>query len=59
MYLRDPGGNILELTQREVTTLDRARVPLRELASAFPQSEDNLRATLFLDTDPKRNRPAL
>lgn len=49
MYLVDPGGNLLELTQRDISGVDPERVPLRELTEAFPQTPYNLRATLFLD----------
>ncbi len=49
MYLLDPGGNLLELTQRDISDVDPTRVPLRPLSEAFPQSEYNLRASLFLD----------
>ncbi|MSO47229.1 MAG: VOC family protein [Thermoleophilia bacterium] len=48
MYLRDPSGNLIELTQRDVSQVDRKRVPLRALAEDFPQSAENLRATLYL-----------
>jgi len=49
MYLTDPSGNLVELTQRDVSGVDRNRVPLRPLSEAFPQDSYNLRATLFLD----------
>ena len=48
LYLRDPSRNLVELTQRDVSQVDRERVPLRALAEAFPQSVENLRATLYL-----------
>jgi len=48
MYLRDPSGNLIELTQRDMTQVSRERVPLRVLADTFPQSAENLRATLYL-----------
>jgi hypothetical protein len=49
MYLLDPGGNLIELVCRDVSGVDRDKVPLRRLKEAFPQSEWNLRASLFLD----------
>ncbi|MFM7692879.1 MAG: VOC family protein [Actinomycetota bacterium] len=49
MYLHDPGGNLIELVCRDVTGVDQSKVPLRRLEEAFPQSDWNLRATLFLD----------
>jgi len=48
MYLRDPAGNLVELTQRDVTGVDVERVPLRDLSETFHQDVDNLRSTLFL-----------
>lgn len=49
IYLRDPGGNLVELDWPDVTTLDRAvfgEIP--KLADAVPQTEEGLRATLYL-----------
>jgi catechol 2,3-dioxygenase-like lactoylglutathione lyase family enzyme len=49
LYLRDPGGNLVEIDWPDVTTLDRAVVAeLPRLADSQPQSEENERATLFL-----------
>lgn len=49
LYVRDPGGNLVEVDWPDVTALDRAiAAELPRLADAQPQSEENLRATLFL-----------
>ena len=48
MYLRDPGGNLVEVNWPDVSTLDRSLLPeMKALADSFPQTGDNLRATLF------------
>lgn len=50
MYLRDPGGNLLEVDWPDVSTLDRARIPeLKRLADFAPQEGDALLASLYLD----------
>jgi catechol 2,3-dioxygenase-like lactoylglutathione lyase family enzyme len=50
MYLRDPGGNLVEVDWPDVDTLDRARLPeLKRLADRFPQTGENLEATLYLE----------
>lgn len=50
MYLRDPAGNLVEVDWPDVSTIDRSRIPeLKRLADRFPQTGDNLRATLYLD----------
>jgi catechol 2,3-dioxygenase-like lactoylglutathione lyase family enzyme len=49
VYLRDPGGNLVELDWPDVTTLDRevfGEIP--KLADAVPQTEEGKRATLYL-----------
>jgi catechol 2,3-dioxygenase-like lactoylglutathione lyase family enzyme len=49
VYLRDPGGNLLELDWPDVTTLDRevfGEIP--RLADAVPQTAEGERATLYL-----------
>jgi len=47
MYLRDPGGNLVEIDHPDIDTLDRSIVDeIRPLPQ--PQSGDNLDATLFL-----------
>lgn len=50
MYLRDPGGNLLEVDWPDVNTLDRARIPeLRKLSDFAPQEGDALAASLYFD----------
>jgi catechol 2,3-dioxygenase-like lactoylglutathione lyase family enzyme len=50
MYLRDPGGNLLEIDWPDVNTLDRARIPeLKRLADFAPQEGEALQASLYLD----------
>ena len=50
MYLRDPGSNLVEVDWPDIKTLDRSRIPeLKRLADRFPQTGDNLKATLYLD----------
>jgi catechol 2,3-dioxygenase-like lactoylglutathione lyase family enzyme len=50
MYLRDPGGNLLEVDWPDVTTLDRSRIPeLKNLAEFVEQTGDALKASLYLD----------
>lgn len=50
MYLRDPGGNLVEIDWPDVTTLDRARIPEMKLLSEFAeQTEEGLKASLYLD----------
>ena len=48
MYLRDPGGNLVELDWPDVTTLDRSRIPdLTRLEDDVPQDDASRRATLY------------
>ncbi|HWW47352.1 MAG TPA: VOC family protein [Xanthobacteraceae bacterium] len=50
MYLRDPGGNLVEIDWPDVTTLDRARIPeLKPLSSFAEQGDEAMRASLYLD----------
>lgn len=50
MYLRDPGGNLVEIDWPDVTTLDRSRIPEMKLLSEFArQTEEGLSASLYLD----------
>lgn len=50
MYLRDPGGNLIEVDWPDARALPREILDeMRKLADRFPQSEENQRATLFLD----------
>jgi catechol 2,3-dioxygenase-like lactoylglutathione lyase family enzyme len=49
MYIRDPGGNLIEIDWPDVRTLDRSIVgEITRLEDAHPQSAENLRGTLFL-----------
>jgi catechol 2,3-dioxygenase-like lactoylglutathione lyase family enzyme len=50
MYFRDPDDNLIEIDWPDVTTLDRSIFgdDLKNITEYFPQSGDNLRATLFL-----------
>ena len=49
VYLRDPGGNLVELDWPDVNTLDRSVFgDIPKLADAVPQTEEGLRATLYL-----------
>ena len=48
VYLRDPGGNLVELDWPDVDTLDQSvfgEIP--KLADAVPQTEEGMRATLY------------
>lgn len=48
LYLRDPGGNLVELDWPDVTTLDRSVFgDIPKLADAVPQTEEGMRATLY------------
>jgi catechol 2,3-dioxygenase-like lactoylglutathione lyase family enzyme len=48
MYIRDPGGNLIELNHPDVASLDRSRlVELKPLNDDVPQTGDALRATLY------------
>ncbi len=48
LYLRDPGGNLVEVDWPDISTLDRTRLPeLRKLADRFQQVGENLDATLY------------
>lgn len=49
MYLRDPGGNLVEVDWPDVNTLDRSVLPeIRKLDDRVPQTGEALRATLYL-----------
>ena len=49
LYLRDPGGNLVELDWPDVTTIDRERVPdIRKLEDSVPQTAEAVGATLYL-----------
>jgi catechol 2,3-dioxygenase-like lactoylglutathione lyase family enzyme len=50
MYLRDPGGNLIEVDWPDVTTLDRARIPeMRKLSEFAEQEGEALAASLYMD----------
>jgi catechol 2,3-dioxygenase-like lactoylglutathione lyase family enzyme len=50
MYLRDPGGNLVEIDWPDVMTLDRSRIPeMKNLAQFAEQTGDALAASLYLD----------
>ena len=50
LYLRDPGGNLVEVDWPDVETLDTTVVTdLRKLGDRVPQTGDALRATLYLE----------
>jgi catechol 2,3-dioxygenase-like lactoylglutathione lyase family enzyme len=54
LYLRDPAGNLIEVNWPDVATLDHSVVrPIRRHVERIEQSEEGLRASLYLD------RPAL
>jgi catechol 2,3-dioxygenase-like lactoylglutathione lyase family enzyme len=49
MYLKDPGGNLLEVDWPHASSLsDEIRSEWKRLANIRPQSPENLRARLFL-----------
>jgi catechol 2,3-dioxygenase-like lactoylglutathione lyase family enzyme len=50
LYLRDPGGNLVEVDSPGVGRLpDGIRAKLKRLADVHPQDEDNDRARLYVD----------
>jgi catechol 2,3-dioxygenase-like lactoylglutathione lyase family enzyme len=50
MYLRDPGGNLLEVDWPDISTLDRSRIPeLKRLSDFAEQTGEALEASLYLD----------
>jgi len=49
VYLRDPGGNLVELDWPDVNTLDREVFgDIPKLADSVPQTDEGMRATLYL-----------
>lgn len=49
LYLRDPGGNLIEVDFPDVNALSPdIRSEMKRLGDRFPQNEENQRATLFL-----------
>lgn len=55
MYFRDPGGNLVEVDHPDITKLDRALFGDRlvRLVDLAPQSEENLRGTLWAPPTPR------
>ena len=50
MYLRDPDGNLVEVDFPDASRLNRSVIKeLPRLESQFPQSDENRKATLFLE----------
>lgn len=50
LYVRDPAGNLVEIDSLGASRLPaELRDDMRRLADAHPQSEENLRARLFLE----------
>jgi len=48
MYLRDPGGNLVEVDWPDITLLDLNNFPeIKRLADKNPQVGENLQATLY------------
>ena len=57
MYLRDPGGNLVEIDWPDVSTLDRSRIPeLRKLSEFAVQEGSALAASLYFDRPQFRDR---
>jgi catechol 2,3-dioxygenase-like lactoylglutathione lyase family enzyme len=57
LYIRDPGGNLVEVNWADARTLsDEIRGEMVRHADRHPQGESNLKATLYLD--PSRPRPS-
>lgn len=57
MYIRDPGGNLVEIDWPDVNTLDRARIPeMKKLADFAPQEGEALQASLYLDRPHLQNK---
>jgi catechol 2,3-dioxygenase-like lactoylglutathione lyase family enzyme len=53
MYLRDPGGNLVEIDWPDISTLDRSVVEdIRKLADDVPQGPGAEDASLFLARSP-------
>ena len=49
VYLRDPGGNLVELDWPDVTTLNpEVFGDIPKLADAVPQTDEGMRATLYV-----------
>jgi catechol 2,3-dioxygenase-like lactoylglutathione lyase family enzyme len=50
LYIRDPGGNLVEINCRDTARLsDETRSDLTQLRNRFPQAPNNARAHLYLE----------
>jgi lactoylglutathione lyase len=50
LYVKDPAGNTLEINHPDVTTLpDDIRADVTRLVDAYPQSDANLEARLYVE----------
>ena len=55
MYLRDPGGNLLEVNWPDASSLDSKRIKeWKKLAERHSQTGENLEATLFHEREKAR-----
>jgi hypothetical protein len=53
LYLRDPGGNLVEIDAPNASALDSSiRAEMMKLGDRFPQDAENLKSTLYLDRRP-------
>lgn len=51
MYLRDPGGNLIEVNCRDASALpDELKADMLKLREKHPQNEENMKSTLFMTT---------
>lgn len=54
LYIRDPGGNLVEVNHPDARTLsDNVRREMVRLSDRLPQDDANRRAALYLDMSPK------
>ena len=52
LYLHDPAGNTLEVNHPDVNTLpDDIRAEMTRLVDAYPQTDENLKARLYVTAD--------
>ncbi|TVR75458.1 MAG: VOC family protein [Sphaerobacteraceae bacterium] len=55
LYVKDPAGNTLEINHPDVNTLpDDIRADVTRLVDAFPQSDSNLEAKLYVEPEDAR-----
>jgi catechol 2,3-dioxygenase-like lactoylglutathione lyase family enzyme len=58
LYIRDPGGNLLEVNCADARTVsEEVRAEMVRLEDRHPQDESNRRAILYLDPSRARPRP--